>query len=180
MVLHWPISFQSNSFKKITKTKKKNYKVDFQSYESFCNLFITSLLLVNFGPSAGWFWRKKPKQGCGKFFFFPAFKFFIISFCTWKNPTHWGLETAVCPIFAKPPVLDIFAVCSLVPRINLSHTQQGYLCQKNQSYSLGKADLGFFLSNGSTTIKITIFNTFYTSFSSCYRWNSCKKYRLFQ
>ena len=31
-----------------------------------------------------------------------------------ENPTYWGLETAVCPIFVKP-VLDIFAVCSLVP-----------------------------------------------------------------
>ena len=46
-----------------------------------------------------------------------------------ENPTHWGLETAVCPIFAKP-VLDIFTVCLLVPRINFSHTKQGYLCPK--------------------------------------------------
>ena len=46
-----------------------------------------------------------------------------------ENPTHRGLETAVCPSFAKP-VLDTFAVCILVLRINLSHTQQSYLCQK--------------------------------------------------
>ena len=46
-----------------------------------------------------------------------------------ENPTHQGLETAVCPIFAKQ-VLDILAVCSLVPSINLSHTQQSYLCPK--------------------------------------------------
>ena len=46
-----------------------------------------------------------------------------------ENPTHWGLETAVCPIFVKP-VLDIFAVCSLVPSMNLSHMQQSYLCPK--------------------------------------------------
>ena len=26
-----------------------------------------------------------------------------------ENPTHWGLETAVCPIFLKP-YLDVFAV----------------------------------------------------------------------
>ena len=108
-----------------------------------------------------------------------------------ENPTHCDLETAVCPIFAIP-VLNIFADCSLVPRINLFHTQQGYLCPKNQNYSLEKADLKFFLSYGwRTTIKITIFNTVYVidNFSSCYSRNSCKKiqtlsitkkYRLFQ
>ena len=52
-----------------------------------------------------------------------------------ENPTHWGLEVVVCSIFAKP-VLGIFAVCSLVPRMNLSHTQQIYLCPKNQNYLL--------------------------------------------
>ena len=46
-----------------------------------------------------------------------------------ENPIHWGLETAVCPIFVKP-VLDTFAVCSLVPNMNLPHTQQSYLCPK--------------------------------------------------
>ena len=46
-----------------------------------------------------------------------------------ENPIHWGLETAVCPIFVKP-VLDIFAVCSLIPSMNLSHMQQSYLCPK--------------------------------------------------
>ena len=95
-----------------------------------------------------------------------------------ENPTHCDLEMAVCPIFAIP-VLNIFADCSLVPRINLLHTQQSYLCPKNQNYSLGKADLKFFLSYGwRTTIKITIFNTvFYVvdNFSSCYSRNSCKK-----
>ena len=39
-----------------------------------------------------------------------------------ENPTHWGLETAVCPIFLKP-YLDVFAVFLLLPKINLSHTQ---------------------------------------------------------
>ena len=62
-----------------------------------------------------------------------------------ENPTNWGLETPMCPIYAKP-VLHIFAVCSLVPGINLPHTQQFYLCQKGQNYLLGKADLRFFLS----------------------------------
>ena len=62
-----------------------------------------------------------------------------------ENPTHWGLETAVCPIFAKP-VLDIFTVCSLLHRTNFSQTQQGYLCPKNQNNLLEKADLRFFLS----------------------------------
>ena len=61
-----------------------------------------------------------------------------------KNPTHWGLETAVCPIFEKP-VFDIFAVCSLVPSMNLSHTQQSYLCLKNQNYLPEHFDLRFLL-----------------------------------
>ena len=78
-----------------------------------------------------------------------------------ENPTHWGLETAMCPIFVKP-VLDIFALCSLVPSMNLSHTQQGYLCLKNQTYLLEKSDLRFFHNYGlRTTIEITIFGTFY-------------------
>ena len=91
-----------------------------------------------------------------------------------ENTTHWGLETAVCPIFAKP-ILNTFAVCSLVPSINLSHTQQSYLCLKYQNYLLQKADLRFFLNYRlKTTIKITIFSTFYVTdnFSSCYSQNS--------
>ena len=94
-----------------------------------------------------------------------------------ENPTHWGLETVVCPIFAKP-VLDIFVVCSLVPSMNLSHRQQSYLCPKNQNYLLEKSDLRFFFNYGlRTTIKITMFSTFYVTdnFSSCYSQNSCKK-----
>ena len=99
-----------------------------------------------------------------------------------ENLIHWDLKTAVYPIFAKL-VFDIFAVSSLVPWINLSHTQQGYLRPKNQNYLLGVAELGFSLSYElGTTIKITIFSTFYVidNFSSCYRQNFCKKYRLFQ
>ena len=78
-----------------------------------------------------------------------------------ENPTHWGLETAVYPIFVKP-VLDIFAVCSLVPRVNVSNMQQNYLCPKSQNYLPGMGDLRFFLSYGlRATIKITICSTFY-------------------
>ena len=87
----------------------------------------------------GWFWWKKTKQGCE--IFFPNFQICHNQFFLLENPTHWGLETAVCPIFAKP-VLDIFAVCSLVPCMNLSHTQKSYLCSKNQNYLLEK-DLTF-------------------------------------
>ena len=58
------------------------------------------------------------------------------------NPTQWGLETAVCPIIAKP-VLDIFAVCSLVPSMNFSHTQHSYLCPKKQNYLLEKSNYNF-------------------------------------
>ena len=57
-----------------------------------------------------------------------------------ENPTHWGLDIAVCAVFVKL-ILDIFAVCSLLPRMNFPHMQQSYLCQKNQNYLLKKADL---------------------------------------
>ena len=67
----------------------------------------------------------------------------------------------IYPIFAKP-VLDIFAVCSLAPRINLFPYTAGLFIPKNQNYLLGNADLGFFLScRLRTTIKITKFSTFY-------------------
>ena len=98
-----------------------------------------------------------------------------------ENPTHWGLETAVCPIFLKP-YLDVFAVFLLLPKINLSHTHTGYLCPKNQYYLLGKADLKFFLSyRFRTIIEIKMFSTSYITDNllSCYSQNLCKKYRLF-
>ena len=100
-------------------------------------------------------WLKTQARICKKIFFnFQIYR-------NLENSTHWGLETAVSPIFAKP-VLDIFAVCLLVPRTNLSHTQQSYLCLKNQNKLLEIRHLRFFLSYGlRTTIKITIFSTFY-------------------
>ena len=52
---------------------------------------------------------------------FPTFIFVKISFFTWKPNPHWDLGTAEYKIFAKL-VLDIFAVSSLVSKINLSHT----------------------------------------------------------
>ena len=110
-----------------------------------------------------------------KIFFFQLSN--LSQFFLLENPTHRCLETAVCPISVKP-VLDMFGVCSLVPSMNLSHTQQSYLCPKIQNYLLEKSDLKFFLNYGlRTTIQITIFRTFYVSdnFSSCYSRNSCKK-----
>ena len=110
--------------------------------------------------------KKKPKQGYGNFFFQLSNLSQLVFVL--KNPTHWGLETTVSTISAKP-VLDIFEVCSLVTRINLSYTQQSYLCPKNQNYLLGKADLGFFFNYRlRSTIKITIFSTYVIDFSSCY------------
>ena len=50
-----------------------------------------------------------------------------------KNPTHWGLETAVCPIFTKT-VLDIFAICLLVPSMNLSNMQKAIYAQKIKTH----------------------------------------------
>ena len=73
---------------------------------------------------------KKPKQGNGKNFF--ELSHLSQSVFVLENPSHWGLETAVCPIFTKL-VLDIFAVC-LIPRINLSNVKESYLCPKNQNY----------------------------------------------
>ena len=107
---------------------------------------------------------------------FPTFKFVTISFCTWKsNPL--GLGNCKVSNFCETG-FRFFAVCSLIPRIKLSHTQQSYLCPKNQNYLLWKANLRFFLSYGlKTTIKMTIFSTFYVTdtFSSCYSQNSCNK-----
>ena len=104
---------------------------------------------------------------------------FLLETKKWKwlwQKIDWGLKTTVCPIFVKP-VLNIFAVCSPVPRMNLSHTQKRYLCSKNQNYLPEKADLRFFLSCGlRTTIKIII-STFYVidNLSSCYSKNLCKR-----
>ena len=103
----------------------------------------------------GWFWWKKPKQGYENFFQVSNLRWSVFVL---GNPTYWGLETAAHPIFASL-VLGIFAVCSLVPRANLSHMQQGYLCPKCQNCLLWKVDLGFFLSYRlRITIKITIFS----------------------
>ena len=79
----------------------------------------------------------------------------------WKNKTIGAWKLQCAQFFAKL-VLDTIAVCSLVPRINLSHTQQSYLCLKNQNYLLGKVDLRFFLSYGlKTTINTSLFNNIY-------------------
>ena len=52
--------------------------------------------------------------------------------------------------------------------------QQSYLCQKNQNYLQGKANLRFFLSYSlRTTIKITIYSVLFML--SCYSQNSSKK-----
>ena len=79
--------------------------------------------------------------------------------------------------------IDIFAVCSLVPSMNLSHSQQSYLCPKNQNYLLEKANLRFFLNYGfRTAIKITILGTFYVTdnFQTVVVKIHAKRCRLFQ
>ena len=121
-------------------------------------------------------WICKSKQGYGKNNFsnyqICHNKFFFLL----ENPTHWGLKTAANPIFVKP-VLDIFAVCSLAPRMNLPHMQQSYFCTKNQNYLLKKVDLRFFLScRLRITIKIAICRTFQAVIVK----NCAKKYRPFQ
>ena len=128
---------------------------------------------LNFLYTLIWVVKKKTQTRIWKFFFQLSNLSQLVFVL--KNPTHWGLETTVSTISAKP-VLDIFEVCSLVTRINLSYTQQSYLCPKNQNYLLGKADLGFFFNYRlRSTIKITIFSTYVIDFSSCYSWNWCKK-----
>ena len=88
--------------------------------------------------------EKSPSKGVE--IFFPTLKFVTIRFFLLENPSHWGLETVVCPIFAEP-FLDIFSVYLLVPRTNLSHSQQqSYLCPKIKISYLIKADLRLLLS----------------------------------
>ena len=59
-------------------------------------------------------------------------------------PTDWGSDTAMCLIFLKS-VLDIFALCSLVPRMNLSYTQQDYLMPKKSKLTSSEGRLKVFL-----------------------------------
>ena len=47
----------------------------------------------------GWFYCKKPKQGCGEFFL-ATFKFVIIGFCTWK-PKPLGFGNCSVPNLCK-------------------------------------------------------------------------------
>ena len=76
-------------------------------------------------------------------YFFSKFQICINQLLYFKTqPTRtWKL---VCPIFMKL-VLDIFAVCLLVPRINFFHTQPSYLCQKKSKLLTRNADLRFLL-----------------------------------
>ena len=116
---------------------------------------------------------KKSQTSIRKNFFW-TFKFVIISFCTLKL-NYWGVEPVVCPIFAKP-VLDIFAVFPLAPRINLPHT--GLFIPKKSKLLTTEGWFSIFLSYGlKTTMKITMFSTCYVmdNFSCCYSWNSCQK-----
>ena len=123
-----------------------------------------------------WFWWKKPRHGYRKKKF-STFKFVIISFCTWK-PNTMGLGNCnVCSIFAKP-VLDICAVCSLVPGINLSHTQQLFIPQKLKIVSRE----GWFRVFPILRVEDhnTIFSTFCVrdDFSNCYSQNLRKKIQI--
>ena len=117
----------------------------------------------------------KPNQRYRKFFF-PTFKFVIISICTWKsNPL--GLGNCCVPNFCKT---GFRYFCSLFTGIEDKFVPYAarLLIPKNQNYSLGNADLGFFVSYGlRTTMKITIFSTSYVidNFSGCYSRNSCKR-----
>ena len=75
------------------------------------------------------------QQGYGNFFFhFSNLSVFLL-----ENPTYWCLETAARPIFPKP-ALNIFAVCSLVPKMNLQqrfatqYATELFMPRKNQYY----------------------------------------------
>ena len=146
------INVQNRLYRKYCRTKSpnaKNYRYNSCSscvhpilfcssfYSLFCFLplfplnFIDGVVLV-----------KKAQAKVWKFFF-PTFKFVTIRFFLLENPSHWGLETVVCPIFAEP-FLDVFSVCLLVPRTNLSDSQQQSYVIKI-SYLI-KADLRLLLS----------------------------------
>ena len=127
----------------------------------------------------GWFWWKKTQARIWKIFF-SNFQICHNQFFYLKTQPIGAWKLQCTQIFDT--VLDIFAVCSLVPSMNLSHTQQSYLFPKNQNYLLEKAELRFLLNYGlRTTVKITVFSTFYVTdhFSSCYSRNSCKKIETF-
>ena len=44
--------------------------------------------------------EKSPSKNMKKKFFFQLSSLSLLVFVL-ENPTHWGLETSVCPIFAK-------------------------------------------------------------------------------
>ena len=75
----------------------------------------------------GWIWWKKGPKRIWKILLL-TFKFVTISFFIWK-PNPLGLGNYSVHNFLEL-VLDTFAVCLLVPRMNLSHSQQSYLCLK--------------------------------------------------
>ena len=124
--------------------------------------------------SVGWFWWKKPKQGYGKKHF-PTINFLTISFFTLRL-NLLGLGNCSVPNFCKTG-------CSLVPRMNLSHTQQSYVCPKNQNYLLNKANLRFFLSYGLRTTKKSQYSVLFMlwiTFQVAIVEICAKKYRLFK
>ena len=77
----------------------------------------------------GWFWWKMPRQGYEKKK--SNFQICHTQFLNLKTQPigTWKLQ---CPGCCETS-FRYFAKCSLVPRINLSRTQNSYLCQKNQN-----------------------------------------------
>ena len=146
------INVQNRLYRKYCRTKSPNTKNRYNSCSScvhpilFCSSFYSLFCFLPLFPLNfidGVVLVKKAQAKVWKIFF-PTFKFVTIRFFLLENPSHWGLETVVCPIFAEP-FLDIFSVCLLVPRTNLSHSQQqSYLCPKIKISYLIKADLRTF------------------------------------
>ena len=126
----------------------------------------------------GWFWWKKPGQGYEKKN--SNFQICQTQFLNLKTQPigTWKLQ---CPSCCETSFRH-FSECSVVPRINLSHTRNSYIYPKNQNYLLPKADLRFFLSYRlRTTIKITIVSTFQViNFQAVIVKVCVKRYRLFQ
>ena len=110
---------------------------------------------------------KKPKQGYGKKN--PTFKFVTISFFTLK-PTPLGLGNCSLLSFCETGLRYFCSLFTGTKDEFVPYATELFM-PKNQNYLLEKADLRFFLSYGlRTTIKITIFSTFYVTdnFSNSY------------
>ena len=119
--------------------------------------------------------KKKPKQGYGKKFF-PIFRFVTTSFFYLKTQPigAWKLQ---CAQFLQNQFLIFLQFVHWYLAWIVQYATELFIPKKSKLL-IRESWFRFFLNYGlRTTIKITIFITFYVTdnFSSCYSQNSCKK-----